>query len=124
MGTLTVPVRVGDLSGAQFIDLDALVDTEATYSAIPRDILARLGVEARETRSFELADDRVIEYSVGYATIRLEQREVIVLVIFAPVSTSPLLGATTLETAGLAVDLISQRLIPVTALLKRAMDPV
>ena len=118
MGTFTVPLQVGDLQGRQFVGLEALADTGATYTSIPENMLAQLGIEIRENRSFELADDRVVEYPVGYASIRLEDREIIALVVFAPASTTPLLGATTLETAGLAVDPVHRRLIPVPALLK------
>jgi clan AA aspartic protease len=118
MGTFTVSLGVAELQGQQFIELEALVDTGATYTSIPEDVLERLGVEVRETRPFEIADDRVVEYPVGYATMRVDDREVIALVVFGPPGTAPLFGATTLETAGLGVDPINQRLIPVTALLK------
>ena len=118
MGTFTVPVRVGGLEGAPFVDLEALVDTGATYTSIPEDLLAQLGIEKRETRSFELADDRLVDYPVGYASLQLVDREIIALVVFAPEGTGPLIGATTLETASLAVDPIHHRLIPVPALLK------
>ena len=118
MGTFTVPLGVADLQGQRFIELEALVDTGVIYTSIPEDVLERLGVEVRETRPFELADDRVVEYPVGYATMRVDNREVIALVVFGPLGSAPLLGATTLETAGLGVDLIHQRLIPVPALLK------
>lgn len=118
MGTFTVSLQVGDLAGQQFIAVEALVDTGATYTSIPESTLAQLGVEKRESCTFELADDRVVEYPVGYAGIRLEERDIIALVVFAPDGTAPLLGATTLETAGLAVDPIHQRLVPVPALLK------
>jgi len=118
MGTFTVVVQMGDLEDRDFIEVEALVDTGATYTSVSEDILDRLGIVKRETRTFELADDRVIEYPVGYASVRLEQREIIVLVVFAPEGTTPLLGATTLETAGVAVDPVHQRLIPVPALLK------
>ena len=118
MGTFTVPIQVGDLAGQQFIGAEALVDTESTYTSIPERTLTALGIKVREYRSFELADDRVVEYPVGYASIRLEEREIIALVVFMPQDTGPLLGATALETAGLAVDLIHQRLVPVPALLK------
>ena len=118
MGTFTVSLGVADLQGQQFIELEALVDTGATYTSIPEDVLERLGVEVRETRPFELADDRVVEYPMGYATMRVDDREVIALVVFGPPGTAPLFGATTLATARLGVDPINQRLIPVTALLK------
>lgn len=118
MGTFTVALQVGDLAGQQFVEVEALVDTGATYTSIPENTLARLGIQIRESRSFELADDRVVEYPVGYASMRLEGREIIALVVFAPEGTGPLLGATTLETAGLTVDPIHRRLVPVPALLK------
>ena len=118
MGTFTVPIQIGDLAGQRFIDLEVLVDTGATYTSIPETTLAQLGIEIRESRSFELADDRIVEYSVGYANIRFEGREIIGIVVFAPDNTAPLLGATALETASLAVATIHQRLIPVPALLK------
>ena len=118
MGAFTVPLGVADLQGQHFIEVEALVDTAATYTSIPQDVLERLGVEVKEQRTFELADDRVVDYPVGCATMRVDDREVIALVVFGPLGTSPLLGATTLETAGLGVDPINQRLIPVPALLK------
>ena len=118
MGTFTVSIQVGDLGGQQFVDVEALVDTGATYTSIPGDILSQLGIEVRESRTFELADDRVVEYPVGYASIRLEEREIIALVVFALEGTGPLLGATALETAGFGVDPIHRRLVPVPALLK------
>jgi clan AA aspartic protease len=118
MGTFTISLQVGDLAGQKFVDVEALVDTGATYTSIPESTLALLGIEKRGSRQFELADDRVVEYPVGYGSLRLEGQEIIALVVFAPEGTAPLLGATTLETAGLDVDPIHRRLVPVPALLK------
>jgi clan AA aspartic protease len=118
MGTFSVPIQVGDVLGNRFVEMEALVDTGATYTSIPQDALRRLGIEIRDTYPFELADDRVVEYPVAYASIRLEQREVIALVVFAEEEVTPLLGATTLETARLAVDPVHRELISVPALLK------
>ncbi|MFQ6029881.1 MAG: retroviral-like aspartic protease family protein [Dehalococcoidia bacterium] len=118
MGTFTVSIQVGDLTGQRFVAQEALVDTGATYTSIPGSILRQMGVAERESRSFEMADDRVVQYPVGYATIRLDGREIIAMVVFAEEGSAPLLGATTLETAGLAVDPVHQSLVPVNALLK------
>ena len=118
MGTFTVSLQVGDLTGQQFVEIDALVDTGATYTVLPEDVLDQLGIEREGQRRFESDNERVVEYSVGYASISLEEREIIGMVVFAPEGTAPLLGATALETAGFAVDPIHQRLIPVPALLK------
>ena len=104
MGTFTVSIQVADLAGQQFVEIEALVDTGATYIVLPEDVLDQLGVEIRESRSFELADERIVEYSVGYAIIRLEEREINAMVVFAPEGTGALLGAAALETADFAVD--------------------
>jgi len=117
MGTFTVPIQIGNLAGAQFTEVTALVDTGTTYAALPGSILTGLGVEQEGYRRFELADNRIVEYPVGHARIRLEGQELIVLVVFAPEDTDPLLGATVLELFSLAVDPVHQQLIPVPALL-------
>ncbi len=83
MGTFTVSIQVGDLTGRQFVAVEALVDTGATYTSIPENTLDQLGIEIRESRLFELADDRIVEYAVGYASIRLEEREIIAMVVSA-----------------------------------------
>lgn len=118
MGTFTVSIQVGDLAGQQFVGMEALVDTGATYTSVPENTLRQLGIDIRESRSFELADDRIAEYPVGYASIRLGEQEIIAMVVFADEGTTPLLGATALETASLVVDPIHQKLVPVPALLK------
>ena len=44
LGTVTVTIQVGDLQGHQFEELDIIVDTGSTYTAVPRAMLERLGV--------------------------------------------------------------------------------
>ena len=118
MGTFTVPIQVGDLAGQNFVDLDALVDTGSTYTVLPKEALDQIGIEQEGQRSFELADDRLVEYPIGYARMRLGDNQTIVLAVFGPEGISPLLGATALEHLSLAVDPVHQRLIPVPALLR------
>lgn len=81
-------------------------------------MLSPLGIDPRETVSFQLADDRIVEYEVGEARVRLDGRERTTLVVFGPDGTSPLLGATTLQLFNLAVDSTREQLISVPALLK------
>ena len=118
MGTFTVPVEVGDSNGQAFVDIQALVDTGSTYTSIPASILSGLGVEVIERHPFEFADESIVEYGIGQATIRLDGRDRTVVVVFMPEGTSPLLGATTLEMFGLGVDPVEMRLAPVPMLLK------
>ncbi len=118
MVTFSVMVQVGDLAGRQFIEVETLVDTGASDTMLPESILAQLGIEPITLRSFRLADERLVEYPVGQARVRLDGDEFIVLVVFAQEGTMPLLGATTLETFSLGVDPKGQRLIPVAGVLK------
>ena len=117
MGTFSVPVQVSRPHGSEFATLDALVDTGSTYSMFPSDVLESVGAVADETRTFELADDNIVELPLGQATIRLAGKQVVIYVVFGKPGGSSLIGATTLEVAGFAADPIRQILTPVNSLL-------
>jgi predicted aspartyl protease len=44
--------------------VEALVDTGATYSLVPQDVLSRIGLTPVETAEFETADGRLINVIV------------------------------------------------------------
>ncbi len=119
MGTFNVSIQVGGRSGREFRTVDALVDTGASHTMFPRNLLTTLGVVVIEQVAFRLADERTVEYDVGEARIRLDGREWTTLVIFGPDDAEPLLGATTLQLFNLAVDTVGERLFSVPGLLKR-----
>ena len=118
MGTLEVNFQVASLAGTRFVDVTALVDTGSNYSFLPGSFLAGLGVEQEYRKRFALADQRIVEYSMGQVRMRLEGEELIVPVIFAPEGSGPLLGVTALEIFSLGIDPVNQRLVPVPSLLK------
>jgi clan AA aspartic protease len=118
MGTFSVLIQVGDPAGQEFIDVEALVDTGASDTVLPRDTLVQLGIQAIDRFTYRLADERVVEYEVGEARVRIDGRERTTQVVFGPEGVTPLLGATTLELFHLGVDPVEQRLIPVPGLLK------
>ena len=91
----------------------------ATHTVVPRDVLQTLKVETVEQVSFQLAAGRTIDYDVGEARVRLDGREMTVLVVFGPEGMDSLLGATTLELFNMAVDPIRRRLVSAPGLLKR-----
>ena len=122
MGTFSVPIEVSRPNGDQFVSIDALVDTGASYCVFPGDVLAGLGVVVEENRTFELADGRVVELPLGYVSIRLAGKQIIAPSVFGPETASPLLGATALEISGLAVDPMRQILVPVNALLMSGLN--
>ncbi len=118
MGTFTVLLQVGASSGGEFVDVEALVDTGASHTMLPGGLLRGLGIEVIERVSFKLADERVVEYEVGEARLRLDGRERTTLIVFGPDDATPLLGATSLELFNLGVDPVGQSLVPVPGLLK------
>ncbi len=116
MSTFTVSLEIADRFREQHITLEALVDTGATYTSVPRGTLTGLGIEQIEIRRFRLADNRLVEYPMGEARLRLDGREFTAPVIFASDDGPALVGMTTLEIFGLGVDPIEEKLVPVIAL--------
>jgi clan AA aspartic protease len=115
MGVFTVPIRVENLEDERFIDLEATVDTAATYTFISEDILDQLGVERAGQRTFELGDNRIVDYPIGYVRLRVNGDQVITFVVFGPKDSEPLLGVTALELLSVGVDPVNQRLVQVRA---------
>ena len=113
MTLFRVTIEVGNLQGTRWEPLEALVDTGATRTKAPRDLLTRLGLTPEDTREARLADGRVIQRDVGEARIRLLGKQHTNLITFGEPGEDPLLGSLTLETFSLAVDPVNQRLVPV-----------
>ena len=65
MGHFRVAVQVGHRTGERFEPIEALVDTGATYTWVPREVLERLGVVPEEDWPFILADGREVQYPVA-----------------------------------------------------------
>ena len=116
MGTFSVDVEIGDPDGVEFVVVNAMVDTGASYTSLPESLLRQLGVRPRVERLLRLADGRVMRRPLGAAMMRLVGEEWSVPVIFASEDARPLLGATSLQAFGLVVDTDEERLIPADAL--------
>ncbi len=116
MSTFSVRISIGDPAGTHFEEVDAVVDTGATFTAAPRELLERLGVQPRRRQRFRIANGEVTENDVGQTTVRVEGMETVTPVIFNEPGEPVLLGAVTLEELLLGVDPVAQRLIPVEGL--------
>ena len=66
--------------------------------------MTSLGVVPARLAGFELADESVVEYPVGNASIRYNGETVTNPVVFTPNDISPIIGAVTLEALALMVD--------------------
>jgi clan AA aspartic protease len=118
MGTFRVFIQLAGADSERFETMEALVDTGASYTWIPRDVLTGLGAQPDEDRLFVLADGREIRYPMAWVRIKLGERIQPTLAVFGEPGTEPILGAFTLEGFGLGVDPVNRRLISVPGLLK------
>ena len=116
MGTVTLTIEVGDLQGEQFEPIEVMVDTGSTFTAVPGNLLRRLGVPVQRTAQSELADGSLTPVEVGKTMIRLEGQQFTTPVIFGEEGEPNLLGVMALEEALLAVDPVGRRLVPVNLL--------
>ena len=116
MGTFTVNMRIIGTNGLTE-DVDALVDTGATYASLPTSLLQRLEIAPLETGSFRTATGEVVEMNLGQVEVELDGRRRVILTVFGPDDAGALLGAIVLELFSLAVDPIEQRLTAVPGLL-------
>ena len=97
--------------------MDALVDTGASITAVPGSILRELGITPLFKQSFRFAQGDLRDVEVGQAWVRVEDKEVVTLLLFNDEGTQPLLGALALEGVFLGVDPHAKRLIPVEGLM-------
>ena len=113
MGTFTTRIGVAASADGPFEELEALVDSGATYTLLPTSQLRRLGVEPVDREAFLLADGRRIEREVGQVWVRIGDRVRMSVVVFGPDEGQPLLGAVTLEEFALGIDTLRRELIRV-----------
>ena len=113
MGQFFVKVVVAHPADlARHAEVDLLVDTGATLTWVPREIVERLGMPRLRRRPFLVADGRTVERETAGAVVQLNGCEASVTVVVAEPGDGHLLGATALESLGFAVDPINRQLVP------------
>ena len=120
MGTFSVTLGVADPQGRRYEEVEAMVDSGATYTVLSASILEGLGVTPHESRTFVMADGTRVERGFGQTWMRIDGRKSVSPVVFWSEDTLPLLGAVTLEIFGLGVDPVNGRLLPVDAFMLSA----
>ena len=103
MGTFKWPLRIASMDGQQAREIEATVDTGASFTTLPSSLLRELGIEPMGKRGFLLADSRRIEMDYGEARATIDGDTVTTIVVFGEDEAPPLLGAYTLEGLALAV---------------------
>ena len=87
-----------------------LVDAGATDSLVPRPHLEAIGLEPRGRRVYELADGNEIAMDIAVGEIEFMGETVGGTILFGAADAEPLLGVTALESVGIEVDPLNQKL--------------
>ena len=87
-----------------------LVDTGSIDCYVPGNRLREIGIQPVGQRTYELADGTEVALDIGVAQIEFMGEAVGATVIFGNDDAEPLLGVTALESVGIEVDPLNQRL--------------
>ena len=117
MGVFHCTVTVSPVIGADSHVMEAIVDTGASYTVLPGQLLHQLGIQPKRTDAFMLADGTRHEEVVGEARVTVNGRDAVTPVVFGSEGALPLLGAVTMQELNLAVDPKGERLVPGTTYL-------
>lgn len=108
MGETRIHFRIYGPDG-QAAELEAIVDTGATFSKVPKLIASRLRLAPKYETEVELADGRVVRRELSLAEIEIEDVRRPVLVAIGE-EERPLIGYTTLESLEFKVNPITRKL--------------
>lgn len=109
MGHIHQKVRIRATKSAT---IEMLVDTGATFSAIPPRLARKLGIKRpRRTVEVRLADGRRVRLGADVAVIEIDGRQAPATILVGNVD-EPTLGVEALEALGLAVDPKKKQLTP------------
>lgn len=117
MGTFSWPMTVSTVTGEGSRVIEAMVDTGSTYTMLPASTLRDIGIAPTRNIRFTLANGSIESREAGEMRVIVDGNRAVATVIFGAEDTLSLMGATTLEEVGLAVDPVKRRLVPTTALL-------
>jgi len=95
--------------------IEALVDTGAELSWMPKQVLINIGIHPRGKKRFTTANGQLIERDFGYAILTAEGFFTNDEVVFAEDGDLTLLGVRTLEGFGVMVDNIGHRFVATTS---------
>lgn len=118
MGVFKVKARVWNpIAVAKEVVVEFVVDTGATYSVLPANVLRELDVSSVRMVKLRLADNRILEKPLGEVGIEIEGYSASATPVIFGDEGVYLLGSVAMEQLGLAPDPVEKKLKPVEALL-------
>ena len=121
MGITHVAGHVGRTDGnGPKLPVSFLVDSGATYSALPEPLWRQLGLTPRREVELSLAGGSIITRGLSQCEFEIAGVTMASPVILGQADEGPIVGAVTLETLGLVMQPLSRQLLPMRLLLARA----
>lgn len=118
MGLTFLEIEVGNQAQPEVREkLEFLIDSGAIHSVVPIEILDKLGIKPLAEQTFRLANGGKAVRKKGVALFKYGEQISGADAIFGEEGDSLLLGATTLEALGLALDPLKRQLHPLPTLL-------
>lgn len=111
VGMFRVSVKFSSVDGARSILVEALVDTGATLSQLPRSLVEDLGLVPFTRRRFRLADGTLAERDIAPALVTYGDETAHAEVAIGEDAAPIILGVVALETLGYQVDPVRQELV-------------
>ena len=99
------------------LGVELVVDTGATYTLLPDEIVGHLELATPWQRTATLASGEDMTFPMGHVLMQLGGEEMPTIFLAGPPGCQGLIGAVTLEEFALAADPVHQRLVPVPRVL-------
>lgn len=118
MGLTYIEIEVGNPANLDVTEtVEFLIDSGAIYSVVPSEILEKLKIKPFSEEKYTLANGEFITRKRGGAIFKYQKKIGVADVVFGEPGDSALLGATTLESLGLALDPLKRELKPLPLML-------
>jgi len=114
MGLFKIKIGIGFQKNGNLVfpeQVEALVDTGATYTTLPAELLNKIGIKPVGNISVKLADGSVKEKQYGGVWLNINGLPISATILFGDKDDIVLVGATSLEQAGVVVDPVNKRLM-------------
>ena len=118
MGLTYLEIDIGNPASPETTEkVEFLIDSGAIYSVAPSEILEKLGIKPLSEERFILANGEIITRKKGGAVFKHKGKIGVADVVFGEPGDSALLGATTMEALGMALDPFKRELKPLPMML-------
>ena len=103
-GNPIISIQVGNPQGTEFEELELPVDPKARFTILPRDLLERLKVPVKTTRTMQAPDGSRVPTQIGQTIIRIGGTETPSVIAFGEAGMPTRIGNLTTQCAFLQLN--------------------